>query len=141
MSKPELEEGLSFTPRFDEHGLIPCIATCAKTGEVLMFAFMNAQSLALTIETGEAHYWSRSRKSLWRKGETSGFVQRVVEMRTDCDQDCLWIMVETDGAAACHTGRKSCFYRKITKSPDGQPVMTFTDAEKIFDPKDVYSSS
>lgn len=138
MSKTEQEEGLTFAPRFDENGLIPCIATDAKTGEVLMFAYMNAQSLALTIETGEAHYWSRSRQSLWHKGETSSHVQRVVEMRTDCDQDCLWIVVETNGAASCHTGRKSCFYRKITKGLDGQPVMTFTDAEKIFDPKDVY---
>ena len=108
MSKTESEEGTVFAPRFDADGLLPVVATSAKTGEVLMFAYMNAEALARTIETGEAHYWSRSRGRLWRKGEESGNTQRVVEMRTDCDQDAIWLKVEQQGKdAACHTGRKS----------------------------------
>lgn len=130
MHKSSSEEGLCFAPRFDQNGLVPCIATDAKTGDVLMFAWMNAESLKLTLRTGEAHYWSRSRQELWHKGATSGFVQHVVEMRTDCDQDCLWIKVEIrgpeDAQAACHTGRKSCFYRKI-KMDDQNTEMDFID--------------
>ncbi len=111
MEKLELEESLKFTPQFDDKGLIPCICTCATTGEVLMFAFMNEVSLAKTIETGETHYYSRSRGELWHKGATSGQIQKIVSMKTDCDQDCIWIKVEE--TPSCHTGRKSCFYREI----------------------------
>jgi phosphoribosyl-AMP cyclohydrolase len=113
-SKTDSEEGTLFAPRFDADGLVPVVATAADTGEVLMLAYMNEEALARTIATGEAHYWSRSRGRLWRKGEESGNTQRVVELRTDCDQDALWLKVETGGAGAnCHTGRKSCFYRAV----------------------------
>lgn len=118
--KASLEEGAVFTPRFDENGLIACIALDDATGDVLMLAWMNEEALALTIETGIAHYWSRSRKSLWRKGDTSGQIQRVVEMTTDCDQDAVVIRVAVGGdGGACHTGRRSCFYRRVEKTEDG----------------------
>ncbi|MEZ5841050.1 MAG: phosphoribosyl-AMP cyclohydrolase [Hyphomicrobiales bacterium] len=139
--KAALETGTTLSPKFDRDGLIPCITTDADSGEVLMFAFMNETSLALTIETGIAHYWSRSRQELWKKGETSGNLQRVVEARTDCDQDVVWIAVRVDGAgASCHVGYKSCFYRRI---PVGQPatpdlVLEFAEDAPLFDPKDVY---
>jgi phosphoribosyl-AMP cyclohydrolase len=132
----EVEEGLAFKPRFDAAGLVTCVATDARTGDVLMVAHMNDDALRRTIATGEAWYYSRSRRSLWRKGETSGHVQRVVEMRTDCDQDSVWIRVEPSGAA-CHTGRRSCFYRKIEQG-EGGARLTFVDAERQFDPKAVY---
>ncbi len=139
--KTAREEGSVFAPDFDAHGLLPVIVTDAKTGEVLMFAFMNAQALALSIETGEAHYWSRSRKKLWRKGETSGNGQRIVEMRTDCDQDVIWLKVEMTGLdACCHTGRKSCFYRAVPvgKAPGAGLSLVWVDAERHFDPEAVY---
>ncbi|MEM8796913.1 MAG: phosphoribosyl-AMP cyclohydrolase [Pseudomonadota bacterium] len=117
--KTSLEEGTEFTPKFDENGLIPCITQDVETGEVVMFAFMNAESLKKTLETGEAWYWSRSRTSLWHKGDTSGSVQTVIEMRTDCDQDVILIKVTTAGDGSnCHRGVKSCFYRKV--DPDAQ---------------------
>ena len=110
----ELEEGTAFTPRFDGDGLIVCVMKDARDGQILMLAYMNAEALRLTVETGIAHYWSRSRKTLWRKGDTSGQVQKVTEIRTDCDQDALLVTVEPGGdGGACHTGRRSCFYRKI----------------------------
>jgi phosphoribosyl-AMP cyclohydrolase len=139
--KTAREEGTVFAPVFDAHGLLPVIVTSAETGEVLMFAYMNAQALALSLETGEAHYWSRSRNALWRKGETSGNRQRIVEMRTDCDQDVLWLKVEMTGSGACcHTGRKSCFYRVVAPGKDGSagPSLVPVDAERRFDPKAVY---
>lgn len=106
--KQALEEGVVFTPRFDADGLIPCITTDSRDNTVLMFAFMNAEALRLTLETGIAHYWSRSRQSLWRKGDTSGQLQTVTEIRTDCDQDVLLLKVEPGGdGGACHTGRRS----------------------------------
>ncbi len=112
--KPQIEESLAFTPKFDEKGLIPCIAVSAATGKVLMMAWMNAESLQKTLETGEAHYWSRSRNKLWRKGETSSQIQKLTEMRIDCDQDCLLITVQTPAPdQACHTGRANCFYRVV----------------------------
>ena len=111
--KKHIEENLEFTPRFDSAGLIPCITTSAATGEVLMFAFMNEQALQKTMETGEVHYWSRSRAELWHKGATSGNIQKVVNILTDCDQDCVWVNVEA--GPACHTGRNSCFYREIDR--------------------------
>lgn len=113
-SKHENEEGAVFAPRFDASGLVTVVVTDAKDGELLMVAHMNAESLRLTLETGIAHYWSRSRKSLWKKGETSGNLQTVVELRTDCDQDALWLKVTVAGnGPTCHTGRRSCFYRKL----------------------------
>jgi phosphoribosyl-AMP cyclohydrolase len=113
-SESELEEGSLFTPRFDTNGLIVCVTTDAGTGEVLMVAYMNAEALRLTIETGVAHYWSRSRRALWRKGDTSGQVQTVTEIRTDCDQDAMLLKVNVGGDGnSCHTGRRSCFYRRL----------------------------
>ena len=109
-----LEEGNKLTPRFDEHGLIAAVATHAETGEVLMLAWMNAEALTRTMETGEAHYWSRSRQELWHKGATSGQVQVLEELRIDCDQDAVWLKVWPQGdGGACHTGKRSCFYRTV----------------------------
>ena len=132
----EREEGLILQPKFDASGLVTCVATDAATGEVLMVAHMNDEALRKTIASGEAWYFSRSRNALWRKGETSGQTQRVVEMRVDCDQDAVWIRVEQIGAA-CHTGRKTCFYRKVEAS-DGGAKLSFVDAERLFDPNTVY---
>ena len=113
--KVALDEAGIFTPRFDEHGLMPAVVVDAASGDVLMVAYMNAASLALTISTGQAHFWSRSRGEIWRKGATSGNLLRVVELRTDCDQDTLLVRAELAGdGIACHTGRKSCFYRIVT---------------------------
>src|ERR1700761_9460815 len=110
--KAALEHGAALTPRFDANGLIAAVATHAETGEILMLAWMNAEALRLTLDTGEAHYWSRSRNALWKKGETSGQVQKVCELRVDCDQDAVWIKVDPQGdGGACHTGARSCFYR------------------------------
>jgi phosphoribosyl-AMP cyclohydrolase len=133
----DIEEGLAFQPKFDASGLVTCVATDAASGEVLMVAHMNEEALRKTIQTGEAWYFSRSRKSLWKKGEKSGHVQRVVEMRMDCDQDAVWIRVAQEGGGACHTGRRSCFYRAVS-SQDGSAKLTFVAAEKIFDPAKVY---
>jgi phosphoribosyl-AMP cyclohydrolase len=132
----DIEEGLAFQPKFDGAGLVTCVATDAGTGEVLMVAHMNDEAVRNTIASGEAWSYSRSRKSLWRKGETSGHVQRVVEMRLDCDQDAIWIRVEQSGAA-CHTGRRSCFYRKVDTG-EGGPHLSFVGAGRVFDPKAVY---
>jgi phosphoribosyl-AMP cyclohydrolase len=132
----DIEEGLAFRPKFDASGLVTCVATDIGTGEVLMVAHMNDEALRKTIASGEAWYFSRSRNALWRKGETSGQVQRVIEMRMDCDQDAVWIRVEQTGAA-CHTGRRSCFYRAVTMA-EGGAQLSFVDAGRLFDPKDVY---
>jgi phosphoribosyl-AMP cyclohydrolase len=136
-----IEEGAKLAPKFDADGLVTCVATDAASGDVLMVAHMNAEALARTIESGEAWYFSRSRRALWRKGETSGHVQRVTEMRIDCDQDAVWIKVEQAGPGACHTGRRSCFYRAVPlgKSPDTSLVLEFRDADKAFDPAMVYA--
>ena len=124
--KRALEEGANFLPRFDAQGLIVCVTIEAGTREVLMVAYMNRLALEQTIETGEAHYWSRSRQSLWRKGETSGQIQRVVSLSVDCDQDALVLEVEPQGdGGACHTGRKSCFYRKLKR--DGERRLVFVE--------------
>jgi phosphoribosyl-AMP cyclohydrolase len=113
-SKQAVEEGLEFQPKFDGDGLIPAIVTDAANGDALMFAWMSREALALTVETGIGHFWSRSRQKLWKKGEESGNVLKVVEMRTDCDQDVVWLRVEVQGdGLACHTGRPSCFYRSL----------------------------
>lgn len=135
-----LEEGTTFAPRFDAHGLITVVTTEAGSNDILMVAHMNAEALSLTLETGIAHYWSRSRKSLWKKGETSGELQEVVELRTDCDQDCLIMSVRQTGrGAACHTGRKTCFYRKVIAS-ENSAVLEDTGLPKLFDPKDIYGT-
>ncbi|MGH6676612.1 MAG: phosphoribosyl-AMP cyclohydrolase [Xanthobacteraceae bacterium] len=136
-SATDLEEGLALTPKFDAEGVITCVATDAASGEVLMVAHMNGEALARTIATGEAWYFSRSRQALWRKGETSGHTQRVVEMRIDCDQDSVWIRVE-QVAAACHTGRRSCFYRAVPLGQTAGAVKLEFRGERVFDPKAVY---
>ena len=140
-STKEVEDGLALTPKFDADGLVTCVATDVQSGEVLMVAHMNAQALAQTIATGDAWYYSRSRKKLWRKGEQSGHTQRVVEMRIDCDQDAVWIKVE-QVVAACHTGRRSCFYRAVplgaAAGKAGAVKLEFRD-EKVFDPNAAYA--
>ena len=138
-STEQVEEGSAFAPKFDANGLVTCVTTDAATDEVLMVAHMNAEALARTVASGEAWYFSRARRSLWRKGETSGHVQRVTEMRVDCDQDAVWIKVEQAGAGACHTGRRSCFYRAVPLGTRADAaVLEFRDGEKRFDPKAVY---
>jgi phosphoribosyl-AMP cyclohydrolase len=132
----DIEEGLELKPKFDTSGLLTCVATDAGTGEVLMVAHMNEEALRRTIASGEAWYFSRSRNGLWRKGEISGHTQRVVEMRMDCDQDALWIRVEQTGAA-CHTGRRSCFYRRVDAGAGGARL-TFVEADRLFNPNAVY---
>jgi phosphoribosyl-AMP cyclohydrolase len=138
----ELENGLRLTPRFDGAGGIAAVATDADTGEVLMLAWMNDEALALTIETGEAHFWSRSKKRIWKKGEESGNVLRLVEIRTDCDQDAVWLKVRITGhGAACHTGHRTCFYRRI---PIGETApeakLEHAGTPRAFDPAAVYRS-
>lgn len=116
----EIEGGAAFQPKFDADGLIPAIVTSADTGDVLMFAWMNREALRLTIESRVAHFWTRSRRKLWKKGEESGNVLDVVELRTDCDQDVVWLKVRVRGdGVACHTGAPSCFYRSVELGPSG----------------------
>ncbi len=137
----DIEEGSLLSPKFDNDGLIPVITTDYKTKEVLMQGFMNSEALKKTIETKEAHYWSRSRKEVWHKGETSGFVQKVIEIRIDDDQDSIWLSVDLGNGASCHVGYKSCFYRSIPlgKIKDTEKLkMEFKDNKKKFDPKTVY---
>lgn len=114
VDKKQIEDGREFSPKFDENGLIAAMALDAQTREPLMLAWMNRESLRMTLEKGEAVYWSRSRKEIWHKGATSGQIQKIIEMRTDCDQDALVLLVEQAGGGACHTGRNSCFYRTVT---------------------------
>jgi len=130
----ELEEGSALTPKFDADGLVTAVASDAASGEVLMVAHMNAEALQQTIATGEAWYFSRARRALWRKGETSGHTQRVVELRVDCDQDAVWLKVEQE-VAACHTGRRSCFYRAVPLGQKGRAVKLELRGERLFDPK------
>jgi len=137
----EIEEGKLLSPKFNENGLIPVITTDFKTGDILMHGYMNDESLKKTIETKEAHYWSRSRKKIWHKGQTSRFVQKVREMRIDDDQDSIWLSVDIGNGASCHVGYRSCFYRSIPlgKIKNTQELeMEFKEKEKIFDPKVVY---
>ena len=136
----EIEEGSLLSPKFDNDGLIPVITMCSKTKEILMHGYMNVEALKLTIETKEAHYWSRSREQIWHKGKTSGFVQIVKEIRIDDDQDSVWLTVDIGDGASCHVGYRSCFYRSI---PLGEQNSTeiklkFEEKEKVFDPKEVY---
>jgi phosphoribosyl-AMP cyclohydrolase len=136
----QVEEGRVLAPKFDVDGLITCVITDARTHDLLMVAHMNAEALAKTIATGETWLYSRSRQKLWKKGETSGHVQRVIEMRVDCDQDAIWLSVEQAGAGACHTGRASCFYRSVPlrQTDFGGLALEFRDADKVFDPAQVY---
>jgi len=151
-SVEQVEEGRQLAPKFAEHGLIPCVTTAADTGEVLMFAYMNDRALSKTIETGQAHYWSRSRGKLWKKGETSGLVQHVQQMLIDDDQDCVVLKVSLDAptaggdAASCHVGYRSCFYRAVptgeaAKNADGPLELGFVEQEKAFDPDAVYGDT
>ena len=133
-AKENIEEGLQFTPQFDENGLIPAIAQDAKTGQVLMAAYMNQAALDATIQTGCATYFSRSRKKLWRKGEESGHVQKVEKILVDCDQDCIILKVTVE-AGQCHVGYQSCFYRALKKGTDKDLELI---SEKVYDPKRVY---
>ncbi len=137
----EIEEGNLLSPKFDNNGLIPVITTCHKTKDILMHGYMNVEALKLTIETKEAHYWSRSRKKIWHKGQISGFVQKVKEMRIDDDQDSVWLSVDIGNGASCHVGYRSCFYRSIPlgKIKNVKELrMEFKEKKKIFDPKKIY---
>lgn len=139
----QVEEGDELAPKFDERGLIPAVTTDHRTGELLMHGYMNAEALRRTIETGEAHYYSRSRQALWHKGATSGLVQKVRELLIDDDQDCVWLRVDVAGdGASCHVGYRSCFYRKVPLgTQSAAPRLEFTEQEKVFDPKDVYGDA
>ena len=139
----QVEEGHDLAPKFDAAGLIPCVTTDFRSGEVLMVAVMNREALSRTIETGEAHYWSRSRQQLWHKGATSGLVQTVVEMRIDDDQDCVWLRVEIAGGASCHVGYRSCFYRKVPCGAEraAGTALEVLEPETAFDPKVVYGDA
>ena len=140
LSHEQLEEGQDFAPRFDAAGLVTAVTIEAGTNEVLMLAHMNAEALTLTLKTGIAHYWSRSRSKIWKKGETSGELQEVIEMRVDCDQDAIVLSVKQAGrGAACHTGRKSCFYRRVSVE-DGAATLHDTGLPKLFDPASIYKS-
>ena len=137
----EVEEGKYLSPKFDENGLIPVITTDCQTGDILMHGYMNDEAFKKTIETKEAHYWSRSRKKIWHKGQVSGFVQIVKEIRIDDDQDSVWLSVDIGSGASCHVGYRSCFYRSIPLGKiknEEELKMEFKEKEKIFDPKKVY---
>lgn len=147
ISVKQVEEGQELAPKFDAQGLIPVITTDFTSGELLMHGYMNEEALRKTIELGEAVYYSRSRKTLWHKGATSGLVQTIREMRIDDDQDAVWLRVDVAGGASCHVGYRSCFYRKV---PTGDQVtegnteplsLEFTESEKVFDPKKVYGDA
>ena len=140
ISIKEVEEGNELSPKFNSDGFIPVVTTDTKTGVLLMHAFMNAEALQLTIEKREAHYYSRSRKCIWHKGATSGFVQKVDSIFIDDDQDCVWIKVTVAGNASCHVGYFSCFYREI-KYDGKKAKLTFTEKEKVFDPDEIYGDA
>jgi phosphoribosyl-AMP cyclohydrolase len=141
----QVEEGDVLAPKFDKDGLIPVVTTDHASGELLMHAYMNAEALAKTIEIGEAVYYSRSRKTLWHKGATSGLVQKVKDLRIDDDQDCVWLRVDVRGGASCHVGYRSCFYRSVhfgNKAKKERPIkLEFKESEKVFDPKKVYGDA
>lgn len=141
-SVEQVEEGTELAPKFGSDGLLPCVTTDAHSGEVLMLGWMNAEALRLTIETGEAHYFSRARQELWRKGSTSGLAQRVVEARIDDDQDAIWLRVDVAGSgASCHVGYRSCFYRAVPTGADAGQPMSFLEGERTFDPEQVYGDA
>ncbi len=136
----EIEEGTALAPAFDSNGLVPCVVSDQKTGLLLMLAYMNAEALALTIQTRQAHYWSRSRGKLWRKGEESGHTQKVIDLRIDCDQDAIWLIVDQKGAA-CHVGYQSCFYRSVPverAQQTGFLTLKFIEKIKKFIPTQIY---
>jgi phosphoribosyl-AMP cyclohydrolase len=140
----QVEEGNELAPKFDSDGLIAAVTTDAKSGDVLMLGYMNAEAFAKTIETGEAHYWSRSRKVLWHKGATSGLVQKIVDLRIDDDQDAVWLKVDIAGSgASCHVGYMSCFYRSIPtgEKPSPELKLEYQEQSKTFDPDDVYGDA
>lgn len=141
-SVEQVEEGTELAPKFGSDGLLPCVTTDAHSGEVLMLGWVNAEALRLTIETGEAHYFSRARQELWRKGSTSGLAQRVVEARIDDDQDAIWLRVDVAGSgASCHVGYRSCFYRAVPTGADAGQPMSFLEGERTFDPEQVYGDA
>ena len=140
-SVTEIEEGSLLSPKFDNDGLIPVVTTCVITKEILMLGYMNVEALKKTIETKEAHYWSRSRKQVWHKGETSGFVQKVKEIRIDDDQDSIWLTVDIGNGSSCHVGYRYCFYRSVPlgKIENAREIkIKFEEREKKFDPKEIY---
>ena len=146
VSVEQVEEGTDLAPKFDENGLIPAVTTDYQSGELLMHGYMNAEALTRTIDTGEAHYFSRSRQAIWHKGATSGLKQRVRELLIDDDQDCVWLRVDVDGGASCHVGYRSCFYRRVpaesaNDASKGPLQLEFTDTEKVFDPAEVYGDA
>ena len=140
----QIEESNELVPKFGSDGLIPVVTTDFKSGEVLMQGYMNKEALKQTLDMGEAVYYSRSRQKLWHKGKTSGFVQKIKEMRIDDDQDCIWLRVDVKGGASCHVGYRSCFYRSIPFGPEKSPsdtILKFEEKEKVFDPKKVYGKT
>ena len=144
----QVEESDELAPKFDDRGLITVVTTDADSGELLMQGYMNEEALSKSIQTGEAHYWSRSREVLWHKGATSGFVQKIRELLIDDDQDCVWLRVEVTGGASCHVGYRSCFYRSVpvgddyaAAQKDGDIDLRWTETEKVFDPVDVYGDA
>ena len=138
----QVEEGFQLSPKFDADGLLPCVTSDAVTGEVLMLGWMSSEALKMTIETGEAHYFSRSRQALWHKGATSGLVQKVVEARIDDDQDAVWLRVAVAGSgASCHVGYRTCFYRAVPTGRDAGRPLTFLEQQKTFDPIEVYGDA
>ena len=144
ISIEQVEEGYDLAPKFDENGLMPCVTTDAISGEVLMLGYVNEEAFTKCIETGEAHYYSRSRKTIWHKGATSGLVQNIVEMRIDDDQDALWLRVDVGGTgASCHVGYRSCFYREIPTgtSPTVDLQLIYKEESKTFDPIAVYGDA
>ena len=141
----QVEESTGLAPKFDDNGLIPVVTTDFASGEVLMHAYMNREALSKTLELGEAVYYSRSRQTLWHKGQTSGLVQIVKEIRIDDDQDCVWLRVDVQGGASCHVGYRSCFYRTVpfgqATENEQQLILQFTETEKVFDPEVVYGNA
>ncbi|WP_420325334.1 phosphoribosyl-AMP cyclohydrolase [Mameliella sp.] len=142
ISVEQVEEGTDLAPKFDENGLLPCITSDAETGEVLMLGWMTDEALRLTLQTGEAHYFSRARQVLWHKGATSGLIQKVVEARIDDDQDAIWLRVAVAGSgASCHVGYRSCFYREVSVGPYAGQPLAFLEDQKTFDPESVYGDA
>ena len=138
----QVEESTELAPKFDQNGLIPVVTTDFNSGEVLMQGYMNEEAFKKTISLGEAVYYSRSRKTLWHKGKTSGLVQNIKEIRIDDDQDCVWLRVDVQGGATCHVGYRSCFYRSVPfGEKSGSTILKFEEKEKIFDPKEVYGDA
>ena len=137
----QVEESTELAPKFDKNGLIPVVTTDFSSGELLMQGYMNEEAFKKTIDLGEAVYFSRSRKKLWHKGQTSGLIQKIKEIRIDDDQDCVWLRVDVKGGASCHVGYRSCFYRSIPMNNSSKIVLKFEEKEKVFDPDQVYGDA